>query len=472
MKLHAVCMACLCALVSGTALAGDVTLDTAGPIGSCYVEMYYGLVDGGGGWVAGSDFFGDPSTTWTAIVDTGASAFVMSDSVRQAYAAGGNPVPLQAGLTFDDTGFGGSEQFLVTAGLNVMVAPGGEYANTEDHTPYRPYAPLGQTQTVMAVRQTAGEFIDPDILGMSLLEGRVLHVQPNAAYLSPSFLVMMPGSLEDPAPAAGSGALFVPVALQHFLPLPQTVDIGRHPVLPMRVRAAAADDFASRSAIFDSGSPVNFVSESFALEAGIDLSSPDLSIPVGGIGPESTWRDGYYVDAVALALGNGREGDSLLLGNSAVFVIPDDEMPAYPGPGGETLHLEAILGNGVFSPGQDDLFSFDINDSPFTEWYVDTRDPDHSYIVLVAPLPKIDGDANRDGRVDYLDLGALAGNYRKSSGATWAMGDFTEDGAVDYLDLGILAGNYRYGTRGASAPEPATLLLLIPLALLRRRRHA
>ena len=87
-------------------------------------------------------------------------------------------------------------------------------------------------------------------------------------------------------------------------------------------------------------------------------------------------------------------------------------------------------------------------------------------------------DANLDGLVDYNDLGALAVNYRMTTGATWAMGDFNFDDQVDYLDLGILASWYRFGTTGGeipaggeSIPEPTSLLLLalgLP-ALLRRR---
>ena len=89
-------------------------------------------------------------------------------------------------------------------------------------------------------------------------------------------------------------------------------------------------------------------------------------------------------------------------------------------------------------------------------------------------IPDIDGDANRDGRVDYLDLGTLSGNYRMTSGAIWAMADFTGDGAVDYLDLGVLAANYRRGTTGGpSVPGPTALALLAlgGLAMIRRRRR-
>jgi hypothetical protein len=64
------------------------------------------------------------------------------------------------------------------------------------------------------------------------------------------------------------------------------------------------------------------------------------------------------------------------------------------------------------------------------------------------------GDTNGDGTVDVGDLGILAANYGKTTGATWATGDFNGDGAVDVGDLGILAANY--GSGSASADDIST----------------
>jgi hypothetical protein len=70
-------------------------------------------------------------------------------------------------------------------------------------------------------------------------------------------------------------------------------------------------------------------------------------------------------------------------------------------------------------------------------------------IVNLKAAIKIPGDANGDSVVDVGDLGILAANYGKTSGATWSMGDFNGDGVVDVGDLGILAANYGTGTSGA-----------------------
>jgi hypothetical protein len=58
------------------------------------------------------------------------------------------------------------------------------------------------------------------------------------------------------------------------------------------------------------------------------------------------------------------------------------------------------------------------------------------------------GDANRDRKVDFLDLVILAQNYG-AGGQTFASGDFNYDGDADFEDLVVLA--QRYGTSLAAA---------------------
>ncbi len=70
-----------------------------------------------------------------------------------------------------------------------------------------------------------------------------------------------------------------------------------------------------------------------------------------------------------------------------------------------------------------------------------------------GPKQLFGGDANLDGSVNILDLGALANNYRGTD-RTWAEGDFNGDAAVNILDLGALANNYRRTTGGGPGGEP------------------
>lgn len=67
------------------------------------------------------------------------------------------------------------------------------------------------------------------------------------------------------------------------------------------------------------------------------------------------------------------------------------------------------------------------------------------------------GDANHDRTVGFADLVAVAQNYGKTGGATWAMGDFNHDGNVGFADLVTIAQRY-----GKTLPLPATVPALIP----------
>jgi uncharacterized lipoprotein YddW (UPF0748 family) len=98
------------------------------------------------------------------------------------------------------------------------------------------------------------------------------------------------------------------------------------------------------------------------------------------------------------------------------------------------------------------------------------------------------GDAGLDGRVDFVDLAALAQHYNTADGsAVWTDGDFNLDGNVDFNDLAILAQNYNGALPGegvfaadfaadvqaafAEVPEPSIFVAVIAGALSLRRRR-
>ena len=85
--------------------------------------------------------------------------------------------------------------------------------------------------------------------------------------------------------------------------------------------------------------------------------------------------------------------------------------------------------------------------------------------------PRIPGDANLDGVVNFSDLLILAQNYGLQT-THFTQGDFDGDGAVGFSDLLLLAQHYGQGEAGAATsaavPEPNGLVgLLIAAGLLR-----
>ncbi|MCJ7544040.1 MAG: PEP-CTERM sorting domain-containing protein [Phycisphaerae bacterium] len=89
------------------------------------------------------------------------------------------------------------------------------------------------------------------------------------------------------------------------------------------------------------------------------------------------------------------------------------------------------------------------------------------------------GDASGDNSVDGSDLALMGGAWSRS-GQTWATGDFTGDGLVDGSDLALMGGNWGWSAPlpgpappDRPIPEPASagLLIVLGLALLRRRRR-
>lgn len=145
---------------------------------------------------------------------------------------------------------------------------------------------------------------------------------------------------------------------------------------------------------------------------------------------------------------------------------------------GAADHFVAVVGYDD-APGAEqyafyDTYGTSIRWSPFRQ-----NKKDVSYGIKTGTVFEpgvLAGDANLDGTVDYLDLGALAASYRDSN-CFWEDGDFTGDGLVDHLDLGALAGNYRRSISPSlpnEAPEPGTLALLAAGAaasgVFRRRR--
>lgn len=93
-----------------------------------------------------------------------------------------------------------------------------------------------------------------------------------------------------------------------------------------------------------------------------------------------------------------------------------------------------------------------------------------------------DGDADLNGKVDVLDLLALANHWLSSS--NWLGGDFDGNGFVDQHDLGLMAQNWQAGVNSLPfeqaiasvglVPEPGYLIPLLTFLTFgaRRRRQS
>jgi hypothetical protein len=109
--------------------------------------------------------------------------------------------------------------------------------------------------------------------------------------------------------------------------------------------------------------------------------------------------------------------------------------------------------------------------------------------------PRLNGDANRDGVVNFEDLLALAKNYNQqpSTDDPYNSGDFNGDGVVNFDDLLILAQHYNltdlldtdsvdvpqfpfdiFGAAGVPEPTTAGLIagaVIAPLMMRGSRRR-
>jgi hypothetical protein len=111
--------------------------------------------------------------------------------------------------------------------------------------------------------------------------------------------------------------------------------------------------------------------------------------------------------------------------------------------------------NATFTSGRSDYYLADQWNESQVGVMVTHDAADQSASISIANMKMayenvLAGDANFDNSVDVGDLGILAANYGKTSGATWDLGDFNGDGAVDVGDLGILAANYGKNASGAN----------------------
>jgi hypothetical protein len=197
-----------------------------------------------------------------------------------------------------------------------------------------------------------------------------------------------------------------------------------------------------------------------AAGTGVDIGAVEKQGPDAGetgvfdIGMEATvsFTFDQSIDA-STAAGT----DLVLVNNTTEEEIDTTGVTTSYDPGTNTLtfDLTSLIQNGLLTNGNytATLAAF----SPDT----DAGDPDGVFGLNGSPnalsasvdFSFVNGDANRDLRVNLADFGILRGNFGAQSGVGFLQADFNLDGRVNLADFGILRGNF-----GFTLPAPTASL--------------
>lgn len=97
--------------------------------------------------------------------------------------------------------------------------------------------------------------------------------------------------------------------------------------------------------------------------------------------------------------------------------------------------------------------------------------PAYTATSLTLTASATPGDANLDAFVDSIDFNLLTNSFG-GTGTNWLGADFTGDTRTDSIDFNLLAGNFGVSPQlGAVVPEPALLMPLFGLIIVRRQRR-
>lgn len=292
--------------------------------------------------------------------------------------------------------------------------------------------------------------------------------------------------------------------------------IGPNPVNPAGdttppVKISYGGHTTTGSFLLDTGAAASIISEAKAQALGVTVnySDPDnpvlngvpadqqFQLTIGGVGGTKKVA-GFFLSSLLVKTMEGNsanDNDPKHFRFTDAPVLVSNITLANPNNASDTLTLDGIFGMNylvasayVSEGGADGLPTIGALTQGAFDWAV--FDEPNGLLKL---RPRLPGDANRDGTVDFLDLAALAQSYNGSATTDdpWNGGDFNGDGKVDFLDLAMLAQHYNLSDLNpgdvlelpqydlsfgaAGVPEPGGLALLSIVGcgwVCRRRRRA
>jgi hypothetical protein len=315
--------------------------------------------------------------------------------------------------------------------------------------------------------------------------------------------------------ATGKLTPIPPAQVANYAPtLDHNPFIGPNPVNPAGdttppVKISYGGHTTTGSFLLDTGAAASIISEAKAQALGVtvDYSNPDnpvlngvpadqqFQLTIGGVGGTKKVA-GFFLSSLLVRTmeGNaGNDNDPKHFRFTDAPVLVSNITVANPNNAADTLTLDGIFGMNylvasayVSEGGAGGLPTIGALTQGAFDWAV--FDEPNGLLKL---RPRLPGDANRDGTVDFLDLAALAQSYNASATTDdpWNGGDFNGDGKVDFLDLAMMAQHYNlsdlnpgdvlelpqydlsFGAAGVPEPGGLALVSVVGCAVVCRRRR-
>jgi predicted aspartyl protease len=174
--------------------------------------------------------------------------------------------------------------------------------------------------------------------------------------------------------------------------------------------------------LFDTGAQITVVGSRVGARLALNPNNPDFEVEIQGVTGDTITAPGFYIDTIDIpAL-----GDWLSFTNSPVILldIPSPEGGTADGVIGMNLFVDlnfVLRGGGLF-----------LQDDPAVEY-----EPINRLIGDIAPT-------GGDGKVDYLDIAAMADAWLANPlSLNWnARADLFGDAIINFRDLAILSQNW------------------------------